>query len=285
LNRRRTASSITRVDPPKFSFAPTAAAPFSIAAALSGTIPSYREKQSSIASWTKTSSSIPRSILEPEYKSGWFFDIHEDTPEETMTNLMEHGACTLDISSDEERETRRREEDLRGKENVPPLDDVSQTSGRLPSASSEGIMEAKARKTSQRWRKEIEEGAIEIDRSPLGDLEAEEFYADGCTKGDVVLVADEEGEDVEPAESHEVLSDEAQCQSYDSMPEEAPSPVDMSSHTFDFSVEVDALMTKSDAEAPAGAKLFEPLEKAEEGFEVWESASAKDEREGEDEVC
>jgi hypothetical protein len=295
LNRRRTASSFTRVDPPKFSIAgpvSSTAAPFSIAAALSGTIPSYREKQASTSAWAKTSSSsIPRSILEPEYQSGWFFDIHEDTPEEMMTNLMEHGACTLDISSDEETEQRRKDE--RGKENVPPLDDISQTQGRLPStspssmsASYDGISDMKTRTKSQRRRKEIEEGAIEIDRNPLGDLEAEDFYAEGCTSSDVVLVADEEGEshEVHPesAESYEAPSTEpheADPQSFDSIPQEP------SSHTFNFSIpasislEVDALMTKSDTEVPAGAKLFEPLEKAEEGFEVWESASAKGEGE------
>jgi hypothetical protein len=104
-----------------------------------------------------------------------------------MTNLMEHGACTLDISSDEETEQRRRDE--RGKENVPPLDDISQTS--LPSASYDSTSDIKAYTKSQRRRKEIEDGTIDIDRNPLGDLEAQDFYAEGCTSSDVVLVADE----------------------------------------------------------------------------------------------
>jgi len=104
-----------------------------------------------------------------------------------MTNLMEHGACTLDISSDEETEQRRRDE--RGKENVPPLDNISQTS--LPSASYDSTSDTKAYTKSQRRRKEIEDGTIDIDRNPLGDLEAQDFYAEGCTSSDVVLVADE----------------------------------------------------------------------------------------------
>jgi len=104
-----------------------------------------------------------------------------------MTNLMEHGACTLDISSDEETEQRRRDE--RGKENVPPLDDISQTS--LPSASYDSTSDIKVYTKSQRRRKEIEDGTIDIDRNPLGDLEAQDFYAEGCTSSDVVLVADE----------------------------------------------------------------------------------------------
>jgi hypothetical protein len=297
LNRRRTASSFTRVDPPKFSVGTVADAPFTIAAALSGTIPSYGARQ---ASASKTSS-IPRSILEPERKSGWFFDIHEDTVEETMTNLMEHSTCTLDISSDEETEARRRDE--RGKENVPPLDDISQTSARMPSSSStshDGIADTKARTRSMRRRKEIEEGAIEIDRSPLGDLEAEEFYAEGCTSSDVVLVADEEGEHVSGErlpQSDESCEAVSQGREFDECPGESIDvgemdhlPEDIPSCTFDFSVPseewrvdlkaVDELMAKSDSEAPAQAKFFEPLEKAEEGFEVWESGSAK----GEDEL-
>jgi hypothetical protein len=290
LNRRRTASSFTRVDPPKFSVGPVADAPFSIAAALSGTIPSYRARQASTSK--PASSSIPRSILEPERKSGWFFDIHEDTAEEMMTNLMEHSTCTLDISSDEETEARRRDE--RGKENVPPLDDISQTQSRLPASSQmpyDSIANVKAQRPSMRRRKEIEEGAIEIDRLPLGNLEAEDFYAEGCTSADVVLVP-EEGEPEEPQEA------EYQDQpTYDDIPKETTDvgsfnnvPEDIQRQSFDFSFPsnewrvdlqaVDELMTKSDAEAPQQAKLFEQLEKAEDGFEVWESSSAK----GEDEL-
>jgi hypothetical protein len=153
-----------------------------------------------------------------------------------------------------------------------------------------------------RRRKEIEEGAIEIDRSPLGDLEAEEFYAEGCTSTDVVLVADEEGDgDSEERQSQFDVSCEPQAEpqvhEFESCNEEivdaremdSPTP-DMASCTFDFSIPseewrvdlkaVDELMTKSDSDTAAQAKLFEPLEKAEEGFEVWESGSAK----GEDEL-
>ncbi|RAL61712.1 hypothetical protein DID88_002780 [Monilinia fructigena] len=68
---------------------------------------------------------IPSSLHASESKSSWFFQIHEDTEEELATNLMEHSTCTLDISSDEESLTRLRDE--RGKENVPPPDDISQT--------------------------------------------------------------------------------------------------------------------------------------------------------------
>ena len=40
-------------------------------------------------------------------------------------------------------------------------------------------------------------------------------------------------------------------------------------------VDVDALMRKDDFVSAPKAALLEPIEKAEEGFEVWESGSAK----------
>ena len=39
-------------------------------------------------------------------------------------------------------------------------------------------------------------------------------------------------------------------------------------------VDIDALMAKSTDEVPK-ARLLEPIEKAEEGFQLWESGSAK----------
>lgn len=50
-----------------------------------------------------------------------------------MTNLIHHGACRLDINSDEEMAGRVLQERAEGynKENVPPADDVSQTSYRM----------------------------------------------------------------------------------------------------------------------------------------------------------
>ena len=158
---------------------------------------------------------------------------------------MEHSTCTLDISSDEE--TQRRIRDERGKENVPPMDDISQSQARLPRASRE------------RKQKIVDENAIDIDRAPLGRLEAEDFYADGCCAKDVVLVVDEEDnhDAAEKSESAFQFTVEAQVKGKGK------------------AVDVGSLMLKNDALAPAQAALFSPLEKAEEGFEVWESGSAK----------
>jgi hypothetical protein len=208
-------------------------------------------------------------LHEPENKSSWFFDIHEDTPEELATNLMEHSTCTLDISSDEESKARKMDE--RGKENVPPLDDVSQTRSILSPHNDDlpSISDIKARIRSSRRRREIAHGAIDIDRSPLGEMAAEDFYAEGCDCSSVILV-DAEAETTNASEED--------------------SAIPLISTTFDFTAEqhadckgkgkavnidVDELMTKDDFDVAPKAALLCPIEKAEEGFEVWESGSAK----------
>lgn len=261
LNRRKTGSPFTRVDPPKFS-APSSGLGFSIDAALSGTIPSYtpRERNATASSSKELPISIPL-LHQPEAKDSWFFDIHEDTEEELATNLMEHSTCTLDISSDEE--NRARERDCRGKENIPPPDDISQTRTSLSSnvdAAELSMHDIKARIRASRKKRELEEGAIDIDRAPLGDLAAEDFYAEGCDGESVFLI---------PAEASE--EEEQEQQQEESHP------------TFDFiadlkgkgkELDIDTLMSK-DGVAPK-AKLLEPIEKAEDGFELWESGSAKD---------
>ncbi|KIM99470.1 hypothetical protein OIDMADRAFT_104515 [Oidiodendron maius Zn] len=260
LNRRRTASPFTRIDPPKFSSSSTGGLGFSIDAALSGTIPSYAARH-------RREKEVPVSVHQAEVKDSWFFDIHEDTPDEEATNLMEHSTCTLDISSDEESAARMRDE--RGKENVPPLDDVSQTRGSVVSEPT-GTSGADHKTRSSRRRRDLDAGAIEIDRSPLGEMPAEDFYAEGCDEESIVIVPGEEGDDAESA-----LEQDAE-------------PVEIAPMTFDFCVEgkqdvdvseemVDALMRKSEWDVAPKAALLDPLEKAEEGFQVWESGSAKGE--------
>ncbi|TVY43232.1 hypothetical protein LOCC1_G005434, partial [Lachnellula occidentalis] len=257
LNRRRTAP-FTRVEPPKFASSPAGSGGlgFSIDAALSGTIPSYKSRQSK---------AVPETLHEPEVKDGWFFDIHEDTADELATNLMEHSTCTLDISSDEESAARLKDE--RGKENVPPLDDISQTRSQLTSvdAVEESLNDIKAR---IRARRVVAEGAIDVDRSPLGDLAAEEFYAEGCDGESVFIIA-----------SDEAAEDEEECEVEAPVTYDSTLEIDVKGKGKEVQVDVDALMRKDDFDVAPKAMLLEPIEKADEGFEVWESGSAKDETE------
>lgn len=65
-------------------------------------------------------------------RSDLFFDIYEDTPEQNMTNLLQHSTCTLDISGEKEREQRCAEG--HDKDNIPLADDASQSAARPPTA-------------------------------------------------------------------------------------------------------------------------------------------------------
>ncbi|KAI8287552.1 hypothetical protein K4K60_012410 [Colletotrichum sp. SAR11_57] len=250
-SRRRTAGPYTRVDPPMFNLPSTSsgAAPFSLDAALKGTIPSYAAR-SSVAS---SSRSAPKELLEPEMKSSWFFDIHEDTPEQEMTNMLQHGTCVLDISSDEESERKLSLDRAEGrdKENVPPSDDVSQTSARRS-----------ARRASE------DEMIFEKERTALGEMDASEFYALGCDESSVIIIPADEDEEEEPAASAPV-------------PEVHDCPPEVQAESDEPVVEsrdVDDLMGKS-TEPAANAAVLEPIEGTGESFELWESGSAKDDAE------
>ncbi|KAG4435050.1 hypothetical protein IFR05_009474 [Cadophora sp. M221] len=282
LNRRKTGSPFTRVDPPRFSTSSASSSSslglgFSIDAALSGTIPSYISRQAPAApaptpvveaeaEAREQTAELPIPVLHQDVaRDSWFFDIHEDTEEELATNLMEHGACTLDISSDEE--SAARERDARGKENVPPVDDVSQTRTVLGNATSSTLglggeldAEASMREIKARLHRAShrgggrDENAIEVDRAPLGDLAAEDFY------GDVVGDADGEG-NVELSEGEVGVAKTFEF------------GADVVGKGKGVEVDIDALMEGGSGSGKA--RLLEPIEKVEEGWSVWESGSAK----------
>lgn len=244
-NRRRTAGPYSRVDPPSFRSA--GAAPFSLDAALKGTIPSYAARPAA----PKRAS----NPLEPDMKASWFFDIHEDTEEQEMTNMLQHSTCVLDISSDEESELKARRESREDKENVPPVDDVSQTSGR------------RAARPAPR----ADDMVVEKERVALGALNTADFYAEGCDESSVIIVpADEEAE----TDTEEQMPARAP-KSFVFSPEitknapslEAPIPIEKS---------IDALMTKPSEPGSSKAAVLQPIDGTGESFELWESGSAKD---------
>ena len=185
--RRASTSPFRRVDPPSFS---QAALPFSIDAALSGTISNYTPKSTVTATATPTPAPQQASPLDESMPKSWFFEIHEDTPEEEAANLMEHSASVLDISSDDDAETKARNEELsKGKENIPPPDfALVQPRTASTNAIDEGeeteieepVKRPRPRKTTQ--------DAMDEDRRPLGDLLPSEFYAQGCDASSYVTV-------------------------------------------------------------------------------------------------
>ncbi|KAK4694872.1 hypothetical protein P7C71_g2782, partial [Lecanoromycetidae sp. Uapishka_2] len=151
LSRRRmTSSPFTRINPPTFSGSKTGL-PFSIDAALAGTIPLSKSKSTSTT-----------------HRKGWQFEIHEDTPDDEMANLMEHSTCTLDISDDESSSLKA---DKDNKENIPPVGAVGYAN--QISATRRDMM-------------------TDESRSPLGDLDAKDFYAEGCDSSSIIIIPAED---------------------------------------------------------------------------------------------
>ncbi|KAL1845811.1 hypothetical protein Daus18300_014440 [Diaporthe australafricana] len=249
LNRRRT-GTFTRIDPPTFSLSST---PFSLEAAIKGTVPSYAARTpSSTQARSAASSSLSISSSEDFYgssmKSSWEFDIHEDTPEQEMTNLLQHSTCRLDISSDEEckQKSGREKAEGRGKENVPPADDISQTSARRTTTISEGGME------------------YEKPRTALGDLNVEDFYAEGCDPTSVFIVPEDE-------EDGTVVGGERQEKPHDDV---APEP------SLEIKTSVEATVESDEPEELVKLATLQPVEGTGESFDLWESSSAKEEGDG-----
>ncbi|OCL06159.1 hypothetical protein AOQ84DRAFT_82568 [Glonium stellatum] len=190
LSKRRTPSSpFRRVDPPSFSRNSSPALPFSIDAALSGTISSYTPKSAPIVE-------TAAPTLEEAMPKSWFFDIHEDTPEQEATNLMEHSACTLDISSDDDCETKLRNEEMeRGKENIPPPDFIIAPATAFANAdapeaeSSMPVPQAAPGSVKlPKLRRPLAQDAMDQDRSPLSDLPAADYYGPGLDSSSYVTV-------------------------------------------------------------------------------------------------
>ena len=119
--------------------------------------------------------------LEDARPKGWVFDIYQDTEEDEMSNMMQHSTCKLDISDDE---SRRAAKDDRGKENIPPLD------GPMASSLVNGTVAAGPSRRSDRRDEMIDES-----RSPMGELNAKDFYADGCDASSYVIVPAEKSND------------------------------------------------------------------------------------------
>ncbi|KAL4904469.1 hypothetical protein BDW74DRAFT_154926 [Aspergillus multicolor] len=137
--------------------------PFSLAAALS-----------SGKSKSKSQAAAPA----PKMPASWSFEIYVDSEQEEMTNLMQHSTCVLDISDDEDKEEIK--SDYRGKENIPPADlGIS-----LPRTRQQESPAAAARKSDMG----------DEPRSPLGELNAADYYGEDCHAFSYAVIFDEEDE-------------------------------------------------------------------------------------------
>ncbi|OAQ75924.1 thymidylate kinase [Purpureocillium lilacinum] len=272
LSSRRRSGPYARVDPPSFSLGnPSSAAPFSLDAALKGTLSSYGPPAASASSArvAKPAARPSSSLLdEPEAKASWFFDIHEDTPEQEMTNLLQHSTCVLDISSDEESERKasRERDEGRDKENVPPPDDVSQTR-----SAGAGTRQATRPLCA-------DDMVVEKERVALGEMNAVDFYADGCDESSVVLV--HEDEEQEPPSQNFAFAPELKALSADADAATDETEAETDFVEGDAVTEVAALMDAT-TKGSSKAAVLQPMDGTGESFELWESGSAKDDGEGE----
>ncbi|KAJ5602454.1 hypothetical protein N7537_005410 [Penicillium hordei] len=128
----------------------------------------------SLASVLAQSTTV-KSAPAPKAPASWSFDIHVDTEQEEMTNLMQHSTTVLDISDDEGKP----DTSTRGKENIPP----HELGIELPRArESIATLAAAARKSPK----------IDEPRAPLGELNAAEYYAKDCNAFSYTIVYDDE---------------------------------------------------------------------------------------------
>ncbi|KAF3921139.1 hypothetical protein ABW21_db0201155 [Orbilia brochopaga] len=151
--KRKIQKSVRRIDPPKSVSSPAAvknASPESIDGRLMAT-PVSKAGNAAPSTW-RPGQPFPQN---------WMFAIHEDTLEETLTNLMYHGAGVLDISDEEDLKKKCASEvDRVGKENIPPPpreDQLAMPPPPLPGSLDEGM-------------------DAERVRSPLGEADVEIFY-------------------------------------------------------------------------------------------------------------
>jgi hypothetical protein len=110
----------------------------------------------------------------PKTPASWCFDIHVDTEQEEMTNLMQHSTTVLDISDDEG----KTDIYTRGKENIPP----HELGIELPHSSPSATAIPTPRKADM----------MDEPRAPLGELRAADYYAEDCNAFSYVVVYDDE---------------------------------------------------------------------------------------------
>ncbi|KAI9740451.1 MAG: hypothetical protein M1834_005031 [Cirrosporium novae-zelandiae] len=258
LSRRKAGSPFTRIDPPSYRGLRRSqnSAPFSIDAALSGTISSYEPKPTRVVK-------VP--ILEESVPKGWVFDIHEDTPDEEMANIMEHSTYTLDISDDEGRNKNKND---RGKENVPPMDELASSIGArsVPAGSLPSI------KIAAVSRKDM---MTDETRTPLGDLNAADYYAEGCDASSYVIVSPSKADNESVEGPLPPAENEAKKQTVE-LTETVAEPTASAMSVANILANVNTGKEDAKPECPTSKDCSS--EKPMEEIEIWESDSATDER-------
>lgn len=260
---------------PSFKSSPT----ISISAALRGTL-AHKKSSRSVKS--------ARSIEEQRPKS-WFFDIYEEPEDHQEYHMSEwtmtQSSANLDISDDEGKTKSFCKPDTheRGKENVDP----NETFETRPPVT---------RSTTQSAQIEADVNSMNAEevRTPLSNLNAAEFYGEGLNATSVVLVHD----DVEPAEETAEVSSEQQEPAPESeivkqdFTFEAPvaaqlveqlllPQIDIPEWAKQQALQFDTLPEQSVYLQDEPATTVDTVDNLD--IEIWESESAKDENEQQEE--
>lgn len=227
---RRSTDTSSRVEAPVGRRSAVHRAPFSLAAVLSN------GKQKS---------------QRRSHPASWNFEIHVDSEQDEMTNLMQHSTCVLDISDDEG----KTKKDGRGKENVPP----HELGIEIPNSAQQTSDTPASRKNLM----------TDEPRTPLGELKVSDYYAPGCDALSRVVIYEEE--EPQKNEKKEDEKDGEKNVSDISTTETAPTKPEKPS----------ASTISSLLQATAPKDTSEPSDKStgpsETEIEMWESGSAAEE--------
>lgn len=185
-------------------------------------------------------------MLDGKVRNAWRFEIHEDSKDELDENLLQHSACRMDISDDEGSAAK----DDRGKENIPPTDDM--------------FVPAPINTTVPFSRKNM---MTDEPRTPLGNLIASEFYGEGLDVDTVFIIPADQGE--------EVPLYDANCKN---QPQNNAAVGEPNNYWKDLLAGIEA-STKLNS-GGSYAPIKEEVPDVAAHFDIWESESSK----GEDEV-
>lgn len=254
---------------PSFGKSPS----LSITAALKGTLANKRAKKA-------------RTIQESK-PSSWSFDIFEEAEEVQDYRMnewtMTQSANILDISDDEAKAQEKRD---KGKENIDPTG-LSVPVTRSMSANTKPAVLKITRKNTM----------PDEPRTPLGSLNASDFYGEGLDATSVVLVHDDvetqelEQEVVTPASAPEYYSTSAPVHNKSDFTFSSQTPLSEKSRDPIDTTDIGALIADSipiwTDSAPVSDKSQTTLDPtvsfsiSSTDIDIWESESAKDENEQE----
>ena len=224
---------MTRVNPPAYGL--NQGLPFSIDAAISSTVASSQPTP------VQDVAPAPVAAVDESIPKSWQFEIYEDTPEEYASTVTNHSMNILDISEDEGRFSPARSD--RGKENIPPAD---------------------ATTTYAVSRRDM---MTDEPRTPLGDLEASDYYAEGCDVNSFFIVPGDQ---------------DAPCSGVASTPDLASTPATTASEASSAQEGWKDILDKLRDDQKVKVEMAkQAMDDGKVEFEVWESESAKAENDGE----